>query len=433
MAAPPSQEALQQAHARLAGCTGAEAAEAVVADILLLLPQADDDSLLPALSHALARHHASVEVCEAACRLLLHLSGARGAVRAMLRERVAAALLEALRPHTESLRVCSLAVQVAAAIGGPVTGARAGLQRALLKAHYNHPSITSLSEMAMEELGCTGNMEELRKGFYELAPEIYFPPFPFTFSNGGVNTSSVAAWRAAHPEAVCFAGLNNAELTDADFVHLRGLKGVSLHRCPNVTDAAFAHLAGIEALDLFDMPHITDAAFKHLQGIKYLSMAFCVQLTDAALEHLSGIQALDVQGLRLLTGATFPSIAGVRTLNLAGCTALRDEALPLLGPALQWLNLARVPVTDAAFVGRKGLRQLCLRGCTAITDAALASVLEGGTLEHLELAYCKQAGLTGAPFASLPRPATVAQAMPRVYMQYANQELWYSARAAGLK
>ena len=50
------------------------------------------------------------------------------------------------------------------------------------------------------------------------------------------------------------------------------------------------HLRGIQELDMrgFNQATITNAAFVHLRGIQKLNMFNCSQITDAALMHLRG-------------------------------------------------------------------------------------------------------------------------------------------------
>jgi hypothetical protein len=87
-----------------------------------------------------------------------------------------------------------------------------------------------------------------------------------------------------------------AGVTDAAFVHLRGIHTLDMSYCDQraITDAAFAHLAGIQRLSIWGCRQatITDAAFAHLRGIQLLNMSECNQLTDAAFMHLRGIHTL---------------------------------------------------------------------------------------------------------------------------------------------
>ena len=93
-------------------------------------------------------------------------------------------------------------------------------------------------------------------------------------------------WRAAFPAATA-ANVSRAQkgpqspLTDADFVHLRGVRELNMGGCDqaSITDAAFAHLAGIHTLDMSycSQASITDGAFAHLAGIHTLNMSGCDQ------------------------------------------------------------------------------------------------------------------------------------------------------------
>ena len=78
----------------------------------------------------------------------------------------------------------------------------------------------------------------------------------------------------------------------ADFVHIRGDARARLHtvlkKCNRVTDAAFVHLRGIHTLYMYacNQATITDAAFVHLCGIQSLSMSGCTQArTDEPLTY----------------------------------------------------------------------------------------------------------------------------------------------------
>jgi hypothetical protein len=111
---------------------------------------------------------------------------------------------------------------------------------------------------------------------------------------------SIAAWRACFPRARCAnvrmrdweEGYRRAPVMYADFAHFEGLRELNMAGCSDVTDAAFVHLRGIHTLDMSccNQPTITDAAFPHLAGIQRLSIFGCDQatITDAAFEHLAG-------------------------------------------------------------------------------------------------------------------------------------------------
>jgi hypothetical protein len=60
----------------------------------------------------------------------------------------------------------------------------------------------------------------------------------------------LAAWRAAHPDTLVANAAGRVDLTDADFVHLVGIKALNMVRCtnPGLTDAAFVHLRGLHTL-----------------------------------------------------------------------------------------------------------------------------------------------------------------------------------------
>ena len=77
---------------------------------------------------------------------------------------------------------------------------------------------------------------------------------------------SVKAWGAAFPCARAVNVLWRQDMVDSDFVHIRGDARVRLHtviisRCSRVTDAAFVHLRGIHTLNMKFCSRFTDASF----------------------------------------------------------------------------------------------------------------------------------------------------------------------------
>ena len=92
-------------------------------------------------------------------------------------------------------------------------------------------------------------------------------------------------WRAALPAATAgnvscedaYGYRFSSSLTDADFVHIRGVRELNMSGCSQetITDAAFAHLAGIHTLDMSGCSQaiITEACRDHLcVGIPELFM-----------------------------------------------------------------------------------------------------------------------------------------------------------------
>ena len=149
----------------------------------------------------------------------------------------------------------------------------------------------------------------------------------------------LAAWRAAHPDTLVANVAGYADLTDADFVHLAGIKALNMTFCnnPGLTDAAFVHLRGLHTLWMYEcnQASITDAALAHLHGVHFLGMGYCDQstITDAAFTHLHGIQVLDISGFiqATITGATFAHLRGVRELHMRGCSPAAIAAARALG------------------------------------------------------------------------------------------------------
>ena len=149
----------------------------------------------------------------------------------------------------------------------------------------------------------------------------------------------LAAWRAANPDALVANVTERVDLTDADFVHLAGIKALRIGGCtnPGLTDAAFVHLRGLHTLMMgcCDQASITDAAFAHMHGLHTLNMFYCTQstITDAAFTHLRGIQVLTMQYCTqaTITGATFAHLRGVRVLYMHCCSPAAIAAARALG------------------------------------------------------------------------------------------------------
>jgi hypothetical protein len=99
---------------------------------------------------------------------------------------------------------------------------------------------------------------------------------------------------------------NCTQLSDAAFVHLRGIHTLCMWFCyqDTITDAAFAHLRGIHTLVMegCDQVTITGASFSHLQNVQVLGMYSCRDGLVATARSL-GLPA----ATHLLNRGAFPS------------------------------------------------------------------------------------------------------------------------------
>ena len=169
-------------------------------------------------------------------------------------------------------------------------------------------------------------------------------------SNDPVIQGPLEVWRRENPNEIYANISGRDDLTDADFVHLRGIKYLYMSWCTGITDEAFVNLRGIHTLNMSNCSQagITDRAFEHLTRIKVLNMSWCDQagITNQAFSHLRGIQAL----------------------NMSHCT--------------------QAGITDAAFVHLKGIHKLSMRSCDqeSITGATLNEL--GTKLQYLDISYC---------------------------------------------
>ena len=74
-------------------------------------------------------------------------------------------------------------------------------------------------------------------------------------------SGSLAAWRACFPDARAANVVERADLRDADFARLAGVKALNMYGCTGITDAGLAHLAGIQTLEMAGCaPTTIDAA-----------------------------------------------------------------------------------------------------------------------------------------------------------------------------
>jgi hypothetical protein len=205
-------------------------------------------------------------------------------------------------------------------------------------------------------------------------------------------TGNLKAWRAAFPLARVVNVSGRYNITDTDFVHIRGDARVRLHtvnigRCRNlrITDAAFVHLRGIHTLDMSDCKQetITDAAFVHLRGIHTLSMQGCTQrtITDGAFAHLRGIHTLYMYGCNqeTVTDAAFVYLSGIHTLNMSYCNQATITNLAFIHLSgihtLVMSHCNQATITGVAFAQLHGIRVLRTEGCSLAVRAAAALVL----------------------------------------------------------
>ena len=177
------------------------------------------------------------------------------------------------------------------------------------------------------------------------------------------------------------------KITDAAFVHLRGIHTLTMSSCSHITDAAFVHLRGIHTLNLwynkiafgaFIPLRITDAAFVHLSGIHTLNMTWCEQITDAAFVHLRGIHTLNMRCCKLITDAAFIHLRGIHTLNMERCQITDAAFIHLRGIHTLDMNNC-YQITDEALENLRGIHTLSARECYLITDTAKNMLRQNGT------------------------------------------------------
>src|SRR3989338_5559808 len=85
---------------------------------------------------------------------------------------------------------------------------------------------------------------------------------------------------------------SNANITDDNFTHLKGIHTLNMSGCKGITDEGLIHLKGIHTLNISCCGQITDKGLIHLKGINTLNISKCDQLTDKIFEHLKGTRIL---------------------------------------------------------------------------------------------------------------------------------------------
>jgi len=181
-------------------------------------------------------------------------------------------------------------------------------------------------------------------------------------------------------------GLNishRTNITDADFVYLRGIKRLSMTYCNTITNNAFVNLRGIHTLDISNCTQITDDALVNLRGIHTLFMLLCRQITDAAFVNLRGIHTLAISYFNqiTITDAAFINIRGIHTLDMDFC--------------------GQITITDAAFINLRGIQYLDMTNCrqNTITDNAFNN-LHG--IKELNMYSCNRDRIEYARSIGLP-------------------------------
>ena len=212
---------------------------------------------------------------------------------------------------------------------------------------------------------------------------------------------SVELWRRSFPNARAI-NLTGRVLTDADFVHLRGLTDICLSETSGFTDAGFANIAGVKKLSLFRCTApLTDAALAHITGIEFLNMSYTsFPLTDAGLAHLRGIKELimpqsSIRSQAVFTDAGLAHLVGIRKLDIDGYSSatLTDAAFePLCAKIrgeypLRELDIGRCrQFTERVCKSFRKIKKLSIN-CLEFTEAALEPL---ESIHTLDIGLCSR-------------------------------------------
>jgi len=203
---------------------------------------------------------------------------------------------------------------------------------------------------------------------------------------------SLELWRRSFPNARCI-NLTGRVLTDADFVHLRGILHVCLDKTLGFTDAAFSHLTGVQTLSLIRCTApLTDAALAHITGVKSLNISYTrFSFTDAGLAHLRGIKEFLMPGCSVLvfSDAGLAHLVGIKKLDIDGYSSptLTDAAFEPLcaGGRLEELDIGRCKqFTEQVCRSFRNIKKLSIT-CLEFTEAALEPL---ESIDTLDIGLC---------------------------------------------
>jgi hypothetical protein len=181
------------------------------------------------------------------------------------------------------------------------------------------------------------------------------------------------------------------DITDADFVYLRGIHFLNMNYCSQITIAGVIHLRGIHTLDIISCYDIRNGAFVHLRGIHTLDISRSNRVTDTAFVHLSGIHTLDISGCNRVTDTGFVHLSGIHTLNISRCTEITDAAFMHLRGIHTLIMEECMQITGEGFVHLKGIHTLNIQECNQITNVSFVH-LRG--IHSLYMRFCRQIGPT---------------------------------------
>ena len=179
--------------------------------------------------------------------------------------------------------------------------------------------------------------------------------------------NSFVANKASEPKQL---RVSLSRLTDAELVHLKGLKGLTelILDGTEVTDAGLAHLKGMTKLTALDLDgtKITDAGLVHLEGMTGLAALGLddTAITDAGLARLRGMTSLAILTLdnTEVTDAGLVHLEGMTQLSglILDGTKVTDEGLVHLEGMTNLASLAlqETAVTDEGLVHLKGMNGL---------------------------------------------------------------------------
>ena len=205
---------------------------------------------------------------------------------------------------------------------------------------------------------------------------------PYAQTRSSHIKGSLALWRRCFPRATAANVSGRRDLTDADFVDLRGIRKLNMRFCKLVTDAGLEYLSGIHTLYMSHCALVTDAGLAHLSGIHTLNMGYCKLITDAGLAHLGGIHTLYMYYCTLVTDAGLAHLSGVHTLDMRDCALVTDVGLAHLS-GIHTLDISYCPlVSDAGLVHLAGIRDLTAYSCPLFTIAGRAQLRVGGAMVH---------------------------------------------------
>lgn len=219
---------------------------------------------------------------------------------------------------------------------------------------------------------------------------------------------SVKAWRSMFPNAIQANLEWRFDVSDEDFVYLKGLETLNIGLCNQsyISDKAFKHLKSLRVLNMSDCDQntITDKAFENLENLRELNINWCTQntITENAFQYLKKLESLKMMWCNKLYEGMFQHLTNLRILHMDHCRFITDKAFVNFGNlhTLSMNGCFQREITDRSFMHLKNIQNLFMQGCfqDTITDKAFQQLQN---IKNLNMQGCTQRTITEQAFCNM--------------------------------